>query len=229
MDSRPVTAKMGTGWEVIALFDYTEMRDALQRGQASKVREEAEKALAHGCAATDILTEGLVSAMAIVGEKFKRNEVYVPEVMVAARAMTAGLEVIKPILVQTGAPPAGRIVIGTVRGDLHDIGKNLVRMMYEGAGFHVVDLGVDVSPTAFVDAVRREQPDLLGMSALLTTTMPAMKSTIEALEQAGVRGQVRVMVGGAPVTARYAEEIRADGYAPDATTAVEVGRALIGA
>jgi len=229
MDSRRVTARIGTGWEVIALFDYTEMRDALQRGQASKVREAAERALADGCAAAEILNEGLVSAMAIVGERFKRNEVYVPEVMVAARAMTAGLEVIKPILVQTGAPPAGRIVIGTVRGDLHDIGKNLVRMMYEGAGFHVVDLGVDVSPTAFVDAVRREKPDLLGMSALLTTTMPAMKSTIEALEQAGVRGQVRVMVGGAPVTARYAEEIRADGYAPDATTAVEVGRALIGA
>jgi len=229
MDSRRVTARIGTGWEVIALFDYTEMRDALQRGQASKVREAAERALADGCAAAEILNEGLVSAMAIVGERFKRNEVYVPEVMVAARAMTAGLEVIKPILVQTGAPPAGRIVIGTVRGDLHDIGKNLVRMMYEGAGFHVVDLGVDVTPAAFVDAVRREEPDLLGLSALLTTTMPAMKSTIDALEQAGVRGQVRVMVGGAPVTARYAEEIRADGYAPDATTAVEIGRALIGA
>jgi len=229
MDSPLATARMGTRWEVIALFDYGEMRDALQRGQASKVREEAERALAGGRDAAEILSEGLVSAMAIVGEKFKRNEVYVPEVMVAARAMTAGLEVIKPTLVQTGAPPAGKIVIGTVKGDLHDIGKNLVRMMYEGAGFHVVDLGVDVTPAAFVDAVRREEPDLLGMSALLTTTMPAMKSTIDALEQAGVRGQVRVMVGGAPVTARYAEEIRADGYAPDATTAVEIGRALIGA
>ncbi len=211
------------------MYDYTEMREALQRGNAAKVKEQAAEALAQGRPAAEILNEGLVSAMAVIGEKFKKNEVYVPEVMVAARAMTAGLEVIKPILVQTGAPPAGKLVIGTVRGDLHDIGKNLVRMMFEGAGFHVVDLGVDVTPNAFVDAIRREQPDLLGMSALLTTTMPAMKSTIEALEQAGVRNQVRVMVGGAPVTARYAEEIRADGYAPDASTAVEVGRSLIGA
>jgi len=209
------------------LYDYTEMRDALQRGNAARVKEQAEKALADGRGAAEILNEGLVSAMAIIGEKFKKNEVYVPEVMVAARAMTAGLEVIKPILVQTGAPSAGKLVIGTVRGDLHDIGKNLVRMMFEGAGFHVVDLGVDVTPNAFVDAVHREQPDLLGMSALLTTTMPAMKSTIEALEQAGVRDQVRVMVGGAPVTARYAEEIGADGYAPDASTAVDIGRSLI--
>lgn len=229
MDSLSLTATMDTGWEVSALYDYTEMREALQRGNAAKVKEQAAEALAQGRPAAEILNEGLVSAMAVIGEKFKKNEVYVPEVMVAARAMTAGLEVIKPILVQTGAPPAGKLVIGTVRGDLHDIGKNLVRMMFEGAGFHVVDLGVDVTPNAFVDAIRREQPDLLGMSALLTTTMPAMKSTIEALEQAGVRNQVRVMVGGAPVTARYAEEIRADGYAPDASTAVEVGRSLIGA
>lgn len=211
------------------MFDYTEMRDTLQRGNASKVKEHVENALAGGRSATEILNEGLVAAMAIVGDKFRRNEVYVPEVMVAARAMTAGLEVIKPILAQTGARSAGKLLVGTVRGDLHDIGKNLVKMMFEGAGFQVVDLGVDIAPDAFVDAVRREQPDLLGMSALLTTTMPAMKHTIEALKHAGIRDQVRVMVGGAPVTAKYAEEIGADGYAPDASTAVDVGRSLISA
>ena len=211
------------------MHDYLEMREALESGNAPKVKALAEQALAEGRSATEILNEGLIAAMSVVGVKFKNNEIYVPEVMVAARAMTAGLNVIRPVLVETGAPSEGKVVIGTVKGDLHDIGKNLVKMMFEGAGFEVVDLGVDVTASSFVDAVRNENPDILGLSALLTTTMPAMKATIDALEEAGIRDQVKVIIGGAPVTDHYAWEIRADGYAADASSAVDLGRKLISA
>lgn len=210
------------------MFDFGEIRQALESGNAPQVKKLTEAALGQGVSAKTLLNEGLIAAMSEVGEKFKRSEVYVPEVLVAARAMYAGLDILRPILVETGAKAVGKLVIGTVKGDLHDIGKNLVRMMFEGAGFHVVDLGIDVPDSKFVDAVRTESPDLLGMSALLTTTMPAMKTTIEALEDAGLRDKVKVIVGGAPVTQHFADAIGADGYAPDASSAVDLAKELIG-
>jgi 5-methyltetrahydrofolate--homocysteine methyltransferase len=162
-----------------------------------------------------------------VGKEFKAGELFVPEVLIAARAMHAGMNVLRPLLAQSGVPSAGKYLIGTVKGDLHDIGKNLVKMMVEGAGFEVVDLGTDVPPDKFVAAVKEHQPSLLGMSALLTTTMTSMKTTIEALQEAGVRGSVKIMVGGAPLTEAFAKQIGADAYAPDAATAVDVARQLL--
>jgi 5-methyltetrahydrofolate--homocysteine methyltransferase len=169
----------------------------------------------------------LISGMDRVGRDFKAGELFVPEVLVAARAMHAGMAVLRPLLAETGVPRVGTYVIGTVQGDLHDIGKNLVRMMLEGAGFEVIDLGTDVAPERFVTAVKEHRPQIVGMSALLTTTMVRMRDTIEALEAAGLREAVKIMVGGAPLTAAYAEQIGADAYAPDAATAVEVARSLI--
>jgi 5-methyltetrahydrofolate--homocysteine methyltransferase len=210
------------------VFDFGEIRQALESGNAQAVKKLVEAALGQDVSAETILNEGLIGAMSQVGEKFKKNEVYVPEVLVAARAMYAGLDVLRPILVETGTKAVGKLVIGTVKGDLHDIGKNLVRMMFEGAGFQVIDLGIDVPESKFIDAVRTEEPDLLGMSTLLTTTMPAMKATIEALKVAGLRDKVKVIVGGAPVTQNFADAIGADGYAPDASSAVELAKDLIG-
>ena len=210
------------------MFDFEKIRQALESGNAPAVKKMTEAALGQGVSAETLLNEGLIAAMSRVGDKFKRNEVYVPEVLVAARAMYAGLDILRPVLVETGAKAVGKLVIGTVKGDLHDIGKNLVRMMFEGAGFQVVDLGIDVPDGKFVDAVRTEKPDLLGMSALLTTTMPVMKKTIEALEDAGLRDKVKVIVGGAPVTQHFADAIGADGYAADASSAVELAKNLIG-
>jgi 5-methyltetrahydrofolate--homocysteine methyltransferase len=161
-----------------------------------------------------------------VGRDFKAGDLFVPEVLIAARAMHAGMNVLRPLLAESDAPSAGKYLIGTVKGDLHDIGKNLVKMMLDGAGFETIDLGTDVEPQVFVDAVREHQPQLLGMSALLTTTMVQMKATIEALQEAGVRDQVKIMIGGAPVTAAFSEQIGADAYAPDAATAVDVARQL---
>lgn len=210
------------------MFDFGQIRQALESGNAQAVKKLTEAALGQGASAETILNEGLIGAMSQVGEKFKKNEVYVPEVLVAARAMYAGLDVLRPILAETGAKAVGKLVIGTVKGDLHDIGKNLVRMMFEGAGFQVVDLGIDVPESKFIDAVRTEKPDFLGMSTLLTTTMPAMKATIDALKDAGLRDKVKVIVGGAPVTRNFADAIGADGYAPDASSAVELAKDLIG-
>jgi 5-methyltetrahydrofolate--homocysteine methyltransferase len=210
------------------VFDFGQIRQALESGNAQAVKKLTEAALGQGVSAEAILNEGLIGAMSQVGEKFKKNEVYVPEVLVAARAMYAGLDVLRPILAETGAKAVGKLVIGTVKGDLHDIGKNLVRMMFEGAGFQVVDLGIDVPESKFIDAVRTEKPDFLGMSTLLTTTMPAMKATIDALKDAGLRDKVKVIVGGAPVTQNFADAIGADGYAPDASSAVELAKDLIG-
>ena len=166
--------------------------------------------------------------MGIIGGKFKRNEVYVPEVLIAARAMHGGLEILEPILAETGVEPVGRIVLGTVKGDLHDIGKNLVGMMLKGGGFHVIDLGTDVSPEKFVEAARNSGKCVIAMSALLTTTMPQMAAVMQALKAAGL-GTVKTMIGGAPVTQNYADEIGADGYAPDAASAVDTAKELIGA
>jgi len=202
--------------------------EALYQGRADEVAELTRRALAENTSALQILQEGLLPGMDRVGREFKAGELFLPEVLASAKAMHAGLAVLRPLLVESPAPRLGRVVIGTVQGDLHDIGKNLVAMMLEGAGFEVIDLGVDVAAARFVDGVREFQPDLLGLSALLTTTMLEMRRVIAALDAAGVRHQVRVMVGGAPVTQRFADEIGADGYAPNAPAAVELAKRLLG-
>lgn len=197
-------------------------------GNAPKAKETTDEALAQGVPPVDIVNKGLIAGMQVVGEKFKANEFYIPEVLIAARAMKQSMEKVKPLIAEAGVEPVGRVAIGTVQGDLHDIGKNLVGMMLEGAGFEVVDLGTDVSPAQFVQSVKDRGVGAIGLSALLTTTMPAMKETIAALQEAGVRGDVKVMVGGAPLTQAYADEIGADGYAPDAASAVDKAKELLG-
>lgn len=197
-------------------------------GDAPRVKELVEQAVSEGVPPAEIISGYLIPAMTEVGARFERQEFYVPEMLIAARAMKTGLTVLKPLLVEGEIRSTGRVVMGTVKGDLHDIGKNLVSMMLEGAGFEVTDLGVDVAPEGFVKAVQEERPDILGMSALLTTTMSAMRKTIEALMEAGLRGRVKIMVGGAPVTQRYAEEIGAEEYAADAGSAVRKAKELLG-
>jgi len=203
-----------------------ELASNLYNGKAEAVAELVQNALDKGMTPPAILSGGLIAGMDEVGKDFKAGELFVPEVLIAARAMHAGMDILRPLLAESDAPSAGKFVVGTVEGDLHDIGKNLVRMMVEGAGFETIDLGTDVKPAVFVDAVREHQPQIVGMSALLTTTMVNMKATIEALEEAGLRDQVKVMVGGAPVTAAFAEEVGADAYAPDAASAVDIARDL---
>jgi 5-methyltetrahydrofolate--homocysteine methyltransferase len=198
----------------------------LYEGSAPDVASLVQQALDEGTTAGDVLTGGLVVGMDEVGRDFKAGELFVPEVLIAARAMHAGMDILKPLLAESEVPSAGKFIIGTVKGDLHDIGKNLVRMMMEGGGYEVIDLGVDVPPEGFVEAVQANNPDILGLSALLTTTMTAMKEVIEALEEAGLRDSVKVVIGGAPVTDAFAQEIGADGYAPDAASAVDVARAF---
>ena len=209
------------------MFDYGELTTALINGKAPVVRELTEKALAEGEKPGDVLNKGLVAGMSVVGQKFKDNEFYVPEVLIAARAMKNGMQILRPKLAESGVQPVAKVAIGTVRGDLHDIGKNLVAMMMEGAGFEIVDLGVDVKPEQFVQSVKEKNTGLICLSALLTTTMPAMKETILALSDAGIRSDVCVMIGGAPVTQNYANEIGADGYAPDAASAVDQAKVLL--
>jgi 5-methyltetrahydrofolate--homocysteine methyltransferase len=200
----------------------------LYEGEDEAVAALVQQALDEGLQPGEILQGGLIAGMDEVGRDFKAGDLFVPEVLIAARAMHAGMNVLRPLLAESDASSAGKYLIGTVKGDLHDIGKNLVKMMLEGAGFETIDLGTDVEPQVFVDAVREHQPQLIGMSALLTTTMVQMKATIEALQEAGVRDQVKIMVGGAPVTAAFSEQIGADAYAPDAATAVDVARQLTG-
>jgi 5-methyltetrahydrofolate--homocysteine methyltransferase len=202
--------------------------DAVIRGDKATVEEEVQKAIDSGEKPQDILNQGLIAAMTEVGDRFERQEFFVPEMLIAARAMQSGLHLLKPHLVDGDITAAGKVVAGTVRGDMHDIGKNLVVMMMEGAGFEITDLGTDVAPEAFVEAVQADHPDIVAMSALLTTTMPNMKATIAALEEAGVRSQVKVLVGGAPLTSEYATEIGADGYAADASRAVKLAKELLG-
>jgi 5-methyltetrahydrofolate--homocysteine methyltransferase len=197
-------------------------------GNAPGAQAGVKAALADGLAAEVILKDGLIAAMAEVGRLFEENEYFVPEMLVSARAMQSGLALLKPQLADAGAASAGRVIIGTVKGDLHDIGKNLVAMMLEGAGFEVVDLGTDVAPDKFVKAVIEHKPHVIAMSALLTTTMPSMKGTIAALEEAGVRSNVKVMIGGAPVTDSFAKQIGADGYSPDASSATRLAKSLVG-
>ncbi len=201
--------------------------DEVINGNRAAVESGVRQAMQAGLPPASILNDALIGAMKEVGDRFERQEFYVPEMLVAARAMQSGLTLLKPLLVSSGVPTAGKVVLGTVKGDLHDIGKSLVGMMLEGAGFEVIDLGTDVGPEKFGEAVRTHQPQLVGLSALLTTTMQNMKSTLEALEDLGVRGQVKVMIGGAPVTDAFAKEIGADGYAPDASRAVALAKALL--
>ena len=206
------------------MANLREIADALKAGRAPKVKEMVAAAIEEGIPSEQILNEGLILGMSEIGVLFKNNEVYVPEVLIAARAMNAGLTLLKPLLAESGVEPAGRIAIGTVKGDLHDIGKNLVSMMLEGAGFSIEDLGVDVTPEAFVDAVENKGVQIIALSALLTTTMPSMKATIDLLNAKGLRGKVKVIIGGAPVTQAYADEIGADGYAGDAASAVDLAK-----
>ncbi len=206
---------------------FQEISENLIKGQAPKVKELVQQAVDAGESPSDILTKGLITGMNVIGERFKKNEVYVPQVLIAARAMHSGMDVLKPLLVESGVQPIGKVVIGTVKGDLHDIGKNLVCMMLEGAGFEVIDCGIDCPPDKLIDAAQSNGAKLIGMSALLTTTMPSMKDIIAALHAKGLQGQIKTFIGGAPVTQKYADEIGADGYAPDAASAVDVAKALI--
>jgi 5-methyltetrahydrofolate--homocysteine methyltransferase len=201
--------------------------EAVMEGNAEEAATQVEAALAAGVAPADILNKGCIAAMGEVGRLFEEGEMFVPEMLIAARAMQAGMNILKPHLAEDEIVSAGRVIVGTVAGDLHDIGKNLVGMMMEGAGFEVIDLGTDVKPEAFVAAVQEHEPDLLGMSALLTTTMPAMSATVEALTEAGLRDRVKVLVGGAPVTQTFAEQTGADGYAPDASSAARKAKELL--
>ena len=210
------------------MADLKELASALERGDAPTVEKLTQQALDEGVGPKEILDGALIAGMQVVGKRFKDNEIYVPEVLIAARAMTSGMKVLEPQLVKAGVKPVGTIAMGTVRGDLHDIGKNLVGMMMRGNGFKVIDLGIDVTPEQFVETAKQEGVDLIGMSALLTTTMPSMKATIEGLQKEGLLDKVKVMIGGAPVTQRYADEIGADGYAPDAGSAVDKAKTLIG-
>jgi 5-methyltetrahydrofolate--homocysteine methyltransferase len=200
---------------------------AVLEGDADATKQGVEAALQAGLQANTIMQDGLIAAMGEVGRQYEEGEFFVPEMLISARAMQAGLGPLKPLLAQSGMKSTGMIVIGTVKGDLHDIGKNLVGMMLEGAGFEVIDLGTDVTPEKFVDAVRQRQPQIVAMSALLTTTMSNMGNTIQALKDAGVRDQVKVIIGGAPVTDDYARKIGADGFSPDASSAARLAKSLV--
>jgi 5-methyltetrahydrofolate--homocysteine methyltransferase len=210
------------------MVNLVEISEALINGKAPVVVDLVNKALSEGTSPQEILNKALIPGMDVVGKKFKANEFYVPEVLVAARAMQGGLNILKPLLAEAGVKQIGTVVVGTVKGDLHDIGKNLVAMMLEGAGFKVVDLGIDVPPEKFVSAAVDNDAQVIGMSALLTTTMPSMKNTVEALRVAGLGDKIKTLIGGAPVTQKYADEIGATGYSPDAASAVEKAKEVIG-
>jgi len=209
------------------MADLQGLAEALIRGDRETVAKLTKEAVDEQVAPKQILDDGLVAGMNVVGAKFKANEFYVPEVLIAARAMHAGMDILKPLLAASDVEPTGVVAIGTVKGDLHDIGKNLVAMMLEGAGFEIRDLGVDVAAETFVEEVKGGA-QIVALSALLTTTMPSMADVINAATEAGIRGDVKVMIGGAPVTQNYADEIGADGYAPDAASAVDKARELLG-
>ncbi len=200
---------------------------AVLEGDAAAAKEGVQAALKQNLPAKQIMQEGLIAAMGEVGRLYEEGELFVPEMLIAARAMQAGLEPLKPLLAESGMKSTGLIVIGTIKGDLHDIGKNLVGMMLEGAGFEVIDLGTDVTPEKFIKSVRERKPQIVAMSALLTTTMANMGNTIKALKEAGLRDQVKVMIGGAPVTQEYANQIGADGFSPDASSAARLAKTLV--
>ncbi|PWL48373.1 MAG: cobalamin-binding protein [Clostridiales bacterium] len=206
---------------------FEEISQTLQKGRAKLVGELVAKALENGEQPKDILEKGLLAGMSVVGDKFQKNEVFVPEVLIAARAMDAGVKVLKPLLVEAGVEPIGRVCIGTVEGDLHDIGKNLVRMMLEGKGIEVIDLGVDVSAEKFVQTAIDENCDIICCSALLTTTMNVMKEVVDKAVEKGVRDKVKIMVGGAPITESFCKSIGADVYTPDAASAADAAAAIL--
>jgi corrinoid protein of di/trimethylamine methyltransferase len=208
------------------MADYAELYNAILTGNAKKAEEVTKAAIAEKVDPRDLVQKYMIPAMDEVGKRFECNEYFVPELLIAARAMKVSLELISPLLAAAGSEPVGRVVIGTVQGDLHDIGKNLVASMLEGGGFEVVDLGVDVPPDRFVEAAKEKDGTIVALSALLTTTMTMMKTIIEALDKAGIRQRTKVMIGGAPITQQYADEIGADGYSDNASSAVALARKL---
>jgi 5-methyltetrahydrofolate--homocysteine methyltransferase len=206
---------------------FKEIAEGLDQGNAEVVRELTQKAVESKMPVEQILNEGLVTGMDRVGEKFKKNEIFIPEVLIAARAMKAGMEILKPLLSDAEVQSRGKVIIGTVKGDLHDIGKNIVSMLLEGAGFEVINMGTDVSIEKILDSIQTHKPDVIGLSALLTTTMVYMKEVIQGLKEQGVRDGLKVIIGGAPITQDYSNEIQADGYAPDAASAVDLVKKLL--
>ena len=207
------------------MADLQTLGDAIIKGDQKTAVDITKQAIDEGMAPASILADGLIAGMNVIGTRFKANEVYIPEVLIAARAMKMAMEILEPKLVEAGVEPLGKAMVGTVQGDLHDIGKNLVVMMLKGAGFEVVDVGVDVAPDVFVEKARETGVQVVGLSALLTTTMPAMEKTIQAIKEAGL--SVKTMIGGAPVTQAYADKIGADGYAADAASAVDLAKTLL--
>jgi 5-methyltetrahydrofolate--homocysteine methyltransferase len=211
------------------MADLKELYDAVVNGDAKATRSITQQAIQDGVDPLKLVNEHMIPAMDEVGRRFEANEYFVPELLISARAMKASLDIIRPLLTARGDKPAGKVAIGTVKGDLHDIGKNLVASLLEGGGFEVIDLGVNVTPEKFIETVREKNANIIAMSALLTTTMPAMRTTIEALKQAGVREQVKVLIGGAPITQKYADEIGADGYSETAVGAVALAKKAVAA
>ncbi len=209
------------------MVDFNEIAQALIAGKSARVKELTEQALSENASPRDLLDKAFIPGMAVIGERFKKGECFVPEVLIAAKAMHAGMGLVKPLIAKGNEEYSGKVVIGTVRGDMHDIGKNLVAMMLEGAGFQVIDLGVDVPVTKFVETIQNDSPNVVALSALLTTTMLSMKDVIAGIEQAGLRDKVKIIIGGAPVTQKYAEQIGADGYSSDAPGAVDIAKTLL--
>ncbi len=209
------------------MVDFNEIAQALIAGKSARVKELTEQALSENASPRDLLDKAFIPGMAVIGERFKKGECFVPEVLIAAKAMHAGMGLVKPLIAKGNEEYSGKVVIGTVRGDMHDIGKNLVAMMLEGAGFQVIDLGVDVPVTKFVETIQNDSPNVVALSALLTTTMLSMKDVIAGIEQAGLRNKVKIIIGGAPVTQKYAEQIGADGYSSDAPGAVDIAKTLL--
>jgi len=209
------------------MADFEEMGNAVIKGDAETADDLTRKAVDEGVEPLDIINQGLIGGMDVVGKRFKAGDMFVPEVLMSAKAMKAGMNIVRPLLLEGDMPSAGKVLLGTVSGDLHDIGKNLVGMMMESGGLDIVNLGTDTSPEEFVEAVKEHKPDVIGMSALLTTTMLSMKDTIEVLEEEGLRDSVKIIIGGAPVTQDFADEIGADGWAPDAAAAKDLALMLL--
>lgn len=210
------------------MSSYAEVAQSVIAGQIDKVREQVKSLVEAGNAPLEIINQGLIEGMNVVGARFKAGEMFVPEVLKCAKSMAAGVEIVKPLIAEGDQQSKGKVVLGTVKGDLHDIGKNLVGMMMESGGLEVVNLGIDISPEKFADAIREHNPQIVAMSALLTTTMPAIKETIEYIEQEGLRDKVKIIIGGAPISKEFADSIGADGFAPDAASATDLCKEFIG-
>ena len=210
------------------MANFESVAQAVMAGKEAQVKDEVKSLVDSGAAPLDIINQGLIAGMNVVGARFKNGEMFVPEVLMAARSMASGIEIVKPLIADEDMPNKGTVVIGTVKGDLHDIGKNLVAMMLESGGFKVINIGIDIPPEKFVDAVKEHNPQIVAMSALLTTTMLHMKDTIELFKEEGVREKAKVIIGGAPISQDFADEIGADGFAPDAASAVELCKSLLG-